>query len=248
MKHEQVRPLLAIASSEVHVWDARISAFSNQESFFLQALDAVETDRATRFHFTRDRTHYVVAHGLLRGLLGRYVGSAPDALRFDIGRWGKPALRQRRGAIPLSYNLSHSGDMVLIAIGRGRDVGADIERWAGDIAYDEVAEFCFSAAERAELGSLVPDDKAAGFFSGWSRKEAYLKATGAGVTSGLDHFDVSLAPGATARLVADRRSPRAMGYWTMRDLEVGAGYSAAVVAAGRGWDLRRFSFTVAEWG
>ncbi|MBC5821270.1 MAG: 4'-phosphopantetheinyl transferase superfamily protein [Candidatus Eremiobacteraeota bacterium] len=222
----------------MHVWDARVSAFAAQASALRATLDGSELQRADRFRFERDRLQYVVAHGLVRALLGGYLERPASVLRFATGLYGKPALVEPAIHPPLEYNLSHSGDVVLIAVARQRAVGIDVERWAKHIVYDELAEYCFSAAERSELRAASHHDKAAAFFAGWTRKEAYIKATGLGITAGLDYFDVSLGPGNAAKLLRDRR-PNSSAGWRMVDLPLGAGYSGAVVACGYDWRLRR---------
>lgn len=248
MLETDARGALTIDTCDVHVWDARVSAFAECESDLYATLADAELQRADRFRFARDRTQYVVAHGLVRTLLGRYLGRPASRLRFSVGPYGKPALDELATRPTLEYNLSHSGDIVLIAVARGRAVGVDVERWADHIVYDELAEYCFSSAERDELRTTPNHDKAAAFFAGWTRKEAYIKATGVGVTLGLDYFDVSLAPGAAAALLADRRPSAVAEHWSMRDIEVRPGYSAAIIAAGHNWQLRRCSLAAQTIG
>jgi len=235
-----VPPAPTLAVGDVHVWDARVSAFAERENDLRAMLDDAELQRADRFRFARDRLQYVVAHGLVRTLLGRYLGEPARRLRFETGPYGKPSLCLPAACPKLEYNLSHSGDIVLIAVARGRAVGIDVERWSNDIVYDELAQYCFSPVERAELAAAALSDKAAAFFSGWSRKEAYIKATGVGVAAGLDYFDVSLADGA-AKLLADRRAGSSAADWRLDDIPLGAGYSGAIVARGDDWRLRRSS-------
>lgn len=233
----QQAPKLTIEGCDVHVWQARVSLFAEREDDLRATLDDAELQRAAGFRFARDRTQYVVAHGLVRTLLGTYLDVAAQRLRFAVGPHGKPSLCEPATQPALEHNLSHSGDIVLIAVARGRAVGVDVERWAGDILCDELAEYCFSSAERAELAATTRRDKAAAFFAGWSRKEAYIKATGVGVADGLDYFDVSLAAGNPA-LLADRRPAASADSWRLNDVAVSAGYSGAVVARGADWRLR----------
>lgn len=179
---------------------------------------------------------YVVAHGGLRHVLAGYTGIKPGALAFDVGAAGKPSL-----AIPnsdkhepaIEFNLSHSGHVVLIAVARGRAVGVDVERWDRQVEHVSLAEHFFSPYERDALRQLSGDSEALneGFFNAWSRKEAYLKALGAGIAQGLHHFDVSLRPGEPAALLADRNDSAATMRWEMMSLDVGHEYSAALVAA-----------------
>ncbi|GAC1348922.1 MAG: 4'-phosphopantetheinyl transferase superfamily protein [Vulcanimicrobiaceae bacterium] len=230
------------ASDAVHVWRAEVAQHACDEGALFALLDARERDRARRFHFARDRRRYVVSHGILRLLLGRYAHEAPERLRFEIGPFGKPRLVEAAADEPLLFNLSHAGGLAVIAIAPGRSCGVDVEQCDGEIEHAALAAFCFSETERATLAALPRATRSAGFFAAWTRKEAYIKATGFGVSQGLDHFDVSLAPGTPARLIADRHIPGAERRWTMYDLSPGFGYDAAVVAAGADWRLERYAF------
>jgi 4'-phosphopantetheinyl transferase len=182
----------------------------------------------------------VIAHGLLRALLARYVDADPAALRFERGLYGKPRLDAAMPANGLRFNMSHTHDMIVFAFARERDVGVDVERWTPDIECLELAKQFFSPAESAALAALPRDAQRAAFFDCWSRKESYIKATGLGVSHGLDHFDVTLAPDQDAALVADRSAPDATCRWQMRDLGLPGGHSGALVAEGMEWHLDRF--------
>jgi 4'-phosphopantetheinyl transferase len=131
----------------------------------------------------------------------------------------------------VQFNLAHSGDVALVAVSAGAPVGVDVERWDRDVEHLELAERFFSPVERRTLNALVERDEVVpGFFACWTRKEAYLKATGVGITRGLDYFDVSLDPREDARLIEDRLEPGAVNRWTMKAISVRDKYSAAVVA------------------
>jgi 4'-phosphopantetheinyl transferase len=220
-------------SASVDVWIAEVGAYTASEPALRNELDDTECARAARFRFARDRTQYVVAHGLLRRLLGEYTGRRAASLRFSLGPCGKPALMTEAGDDgAVTFSLSHSGERIAIAVARDRAVGVDVERWSDDIVYDELAEFCFSRAERAALAALPAERKQRAFFAAWTRKEAYIKALGVGVSRGLDYFDVSLAPGEPARLLDDRLAPGSAASWTMSDLDLDDGYSGAVMVQG----------------
>ncbi len=242
------RPPLSLAADEVHLWDARIGAFAERESEFASLLDDEERQRAARFRFAPDRTQYVVSHGLARTALARYAGTGPHELRFEIGCFGKPALHNRasrddRIAPTLEFNLSHAGAFMMLAVCAGSPVGVDVERWDTRIDYTELAEFCFSPAERCELTTLAADERARAFFAGWTLKEAYIKATGVGVAFGLDYFDVALRPSGGSRLLADRRTRGAPERWCVRSIPVEPGYSAALAALTATPRLCRFSLS-----
>jgi 4'-phosphopantetheinyl transferase len=214
----------------VHVW--RVSLRADDPRALLPVLSADEQVRAGRFVFERDANAFIVAHAALRRILGEYLSVAPQSLRFLAGEYGKPAIAGPPSA-PLEFNLSHSGDLALIAISGRGPVGVDIERLDRRIEHLDLAEQFFSPAERAALRSLPAeaDARTEGFFNAWTRKEAYLKATGHGITRGLHHFDVSLAPSEPAALLADRLDPFALQRWRMAALTPGDGYAAAVVVA-----------------
>lgn len=190
--------------------------------------------RAARFHFDRDRDRYIRSHVALRTILGRYIGADGSRVVFETGAFGKPAVAMSPNASlwKPEFNLAHSGDWALVAIA-GKAVGVDVERWDAAVECRDLAEHYFSPAERLALAALADgDEMRQGFFQAWSRKEAYLKATGAGISNGLHHFDVSLAPGAPAALLGDRSDPAATSRWSMASIQVSDGYSAAVVLEG----------------
>jgi len=203
-------------------------------------LDADEHARANRFHFQRDATQYVVAHGLLRLLLARYTDTAPDVVRFTNGEFGKPILENT--SVPLEFNLSHSGDLIALAFCANAPVGIDIEQWT-DVEYDLVAETVFSDAERQALVRLAGYEKQAAFFACWTRKEAYIKATGVGVSQGLDYFDVSLLAADPARLIAERRPGHDATDWHMFDVPVPHGYSGALAVRDGDWSVSTRTLT-----
>jgi 4'-phosphopantetheinyl transferase len=230
---------------EVHVWSTKISALAVEEPRFFGMLDARERERALRFRFAWDRSAYVISHGVLRELLARYVGRAPEALEFGVGEWGKPYLLEASGCCStVAFNLSHSADFALIALARNRAVGVDVERWNVESNFDEIAETCFSGAERAQLRSLAPKRRDAGFHAGWTRKEAYIKALGVGISAGLDYFDVALGPGPSTLLIDDRRRKANVFRWRLIDVPMVTGYSAALCAEGSDWFPRHYPLAV----
>ena len=217
----------------VHVWRVRLASPRSAEALW-PILSPEEQARARRFFQERHRQRFIVAHGALRQILGGYLEEAPEALRFDTGPAGKPQLRDReRMPRRLEFNLSHSGDLALVAVAWDRPVGVDLEEWERDMNHLELAERFFSPAERDALRTLAAstDDLVRGFFAAWSRKEAYLKASGHGVTRGLHHFDVTLAPHEPARLLADRRDVDALERWRMVALPPAPEFSGALVVA-----------------
>jgi len=189
-----------------------------------------------RFRFEKDRLRYLTGRGLLRTLLGRYLDVAPPDLRFETTAAGKPRLTsdQRR----LQFNLAHSGEYVLFAIADGRAVGIDLEEIRADFDVGELAAHFFSPSEQCDLDTLTGRAKVEAFFACWTRKEAYVKARGEGLSLPLDQFDVSLRSGEPARLIATRPDPVEATRWQLSGLDVADGYKAALMVEGQGWTLR----------
>jgi 4'-phosphopantetheinyl transferase len=181
---------------QVDVFWTDLDAAASALPRWQELLDSHDAARAARFRFGRDRDRYVACHGILRMLLGRYIDRAPAALRFDTGSHGKPALRSSG----LHFNLSHSRHLALFAVSRERAVGCDIEFHDERFLAENIPACFFSPAEIAELRGLSASDRLAAFFAGWTRKEAYIKARGLGLSLPLDRFDVSLAPSAQPAL------------------------------------------------
>lgn len=221
-----------LGASDVHVWHISVATHAGDEPRLRALLDADERARADRFYFAPDRTRYVVAHALLRTLLSGYTRIDPRELGFSAGEFGKPALDGASAAQAVAFNMSHSGDAVVVAVALGRAVGVDVEQWTTDIEPLLLARDFFSPAECAVLGDLPPPARFPAFFACWSRKEAYIKATGYGVSRGLDHFDVEMQR--DAGTITDRLAPDASARWTMRDIGLEPGYSGAVVVEGAG--------------
>jgi 4'-phosphopantetheinyl transferase len=220
----------------VHVWRATLALPDEAADRLKQCLSAEERDRMGRFHFEQDRRRHFIGRGLLRTLLGRYLNLAPQDLRFEIGAAGKPHLAPGQGQ--LQFNLSHSGEYVLIAIAHGRAVGIDVEEVHDDFDVEEVAGNFFSMNEQRDLETLTGRSKIEAFYNCWTRKEAYLKAQGAGLSLPLDQFDVSLRPGEPACLIATRPDPAEATRWQLSGLDVADGYKAALVVEGQGWTPR----------
>ena len=188
-----------------------------------------EKERASRFHFRRDRDAFVAAHAALRLVLATRTRMRPSEVRLSRGAHGKPSIATRPG---LQFNLSHSGQFAMIATASDGDVGVDIEAIDPQVDAIGLSERFFSVPERDDLRTLRGTDRSRGFFNAWTRKEAYLKARGDGIAFGLDHFDVALVPGQRPSLRNDRRDPDAPMHWSIVDLNAPDGYAAALAING----------------
>ncbi len=220
-------------NNNIAIWHANLVQPVPTMLALRQRLSADELARAKRFHFDRDRNHYIVARGLLRRLLSHYLNLLPDQLRFTYTDYGKPDLVAAQNPADLRFNLSHSGEMVLYGVTYGRNIGIDIEQLRTLDDFEGIATSFFSPHEKAVLRTVPDAQKALAFFNCWTRKEAYIKAQGQGLSLPLDSFDVTLRPGEAAQLLEVRgaRDDEA-SYWTMQALETVTGYVAAVIVEG----------------
>ena len=201
----------------------------------LEVLDDDERARAARFVFDRHRSRFIAAHACLRLLLGQYIGQAPAALRFTAGARGKPRLLDE--GTDVRFNLSHSGDRALIAVSVGIEVGVDIEQARPEALLDLARRF-FAPGEVAALEALPMAEQPGAFVRGWTRKEAFIKALGDGLSFPLDQFEVSLAPDAAGQLLRSCGSDvDATARWRLVSLAAPPGYAAAVAAEGADWHV-----------
>jgi 4'-phosphopantetheinyl transferase len=226
--------ILELQSDQVDIWRITLDLPPASVTSLESNLSADETQRAGRFHISAGREHYIVAHGVLRDVLVRYLHSEPRQLEFSTNDYGKPALDSHK----LEFNLSHSGDFALIAITRERKVGVDVERIRPELECESIARRFFSPNEVFELMALPAEQRGMAFFNGWTRKEAYIKAQGMGLSMPLDSFDVSLTPNERAILRATRPDAQAAFHWTLLSLDVDPNYAAAVAVESQGLEFR----------
>ena len=225
---------LSLVPDEVHVWRAQLDLPLAQVEQLRHSLTPDEVDRSDRFHFEKDRHHFIAGRGILRAILGSYLNAAPKQLRFSYNEYGKPFLNAGSEERPqINFNLSHSDGLALYGFVREREIGIDLERIRTNFEHEEIAARSFSPREVAVLGAVPPAMKALAFFHCWTRKEAYIKAQGQGLSLPLDSFDVSLVPGEPATLLATRDDPQEVSHWSLHDLAPGYGYAGALAVRGR---------------
>jgi 4'-phosphopantetheinyl transferase len=234
---------LMLSSRDVHVWRTSLELSAWHVQRLRQTLTADEISRAERFYFERDRRHFVVARGVLRMILSRYLGLDARQLGFAYSSYGKPALATAPARDWLRFNLSHSHELALYAITYGREVGIDIEYIHDRIASEEIAAHYFSPHELMGFRALPVSQRRDAFFACWTRKEAYIKARGEGLSLPLDQFDVSLAPGEPAALLRTLGDAHEAARWSLRALSPGVGYAAALVVEGHDWQMTCWQWT-----
>jgi 4'-phosphopantetheinyl transferase len=187
-------PPFALSDDEVHVWSARLLRPNYDYAAGLAALSEEERQRARMFHFERDRRNFIARRSLLRVLLGRYLKAEPSEVSLASEERGKPFLSGADAPPALHFNCSHSHNLALVAVGRLSPLGVDVEKIRPVPEMSEITATFASAGENARLAEAGLERKLEVFFSVWTRKEAWLKATGEGIAGNLGELDCAEAP------------------------------------------------------
>ena len=220
------------------VWHAAL----DPEPIRLRELEATlsgdERARADRFRFDRDRRRFVAARGILREILGARLGVEPWSLEFNYGEQGKPVLRPVPGRVGPFFNVAHSGDHGAFAVGNVPGIGIDVELIRPVPAADAIANRFFTPEESAALALLPEALRPQAFFLCWTRKEAFIKALGEGLSHSLDSFTVTVAPGEPARLLSAGPAAGSLGEWRLHDLSDLPVLAGAVALRGDPGELR----------
>jgi len=226
-------PALLLSARELHVWQVALTQPAATIQHLRSTLSLDELARADRLHFERDRRRFIVARGVLRRLLGTYVQQPPDQIIFNYSAYGKPA-----GNVSLHFNVAHSHELALFAFTTEAPVGIDVEYLRRVVSdRDRLAERFFAPQENEAYCALPEAEKRAAFFHCWTRKEAYIKAIGTGLSHPLDRFVVSLAPDQPAALLSSIDDPRAAQRWSLMQLEPHSDYVGAVALESRSVQL-----------
>jgi 4'-phosphopantetheinyl transferase len=230
---------LSLATGDVHVWRVELNQPEPLLEKFRETLEEQELDRASRFHFEKHRRHFTAGRGVLRQLLSQYLGTKPEQLRLSYGAYGKPALNGEHKDSRLRFNMSHSHEVALFAFAEDRELGVDVEHIRTDFASEEVARRFFSRREVETFNALPRHDQVAAFFKCWTRKEAFIKVIGKGLSQPLDKFDVTLGQPAALLWVSGDDASR----WSLYDLEVGGDYAGALAVEGQVSRIRCWHMT-----
>jgi len=217
--------VLTLAVDEVHVWRVELDTPSDADLERLAGtLAPDERARAASFVFTPDRRRFTVGRAALRSVLAGYLGVAPATIGLGRTAAGRPALTGVLAGA-LRFSVSRSAGLALCVVARAHDVGVDVERIMRGVVEDVVQARVLSPVEVAELRAMVPAERERAFFAVWTRKEAYAKARGLGLALPFEEFTVSTDPGVAVLLAANDDEPLR---WTLRDLDAGPGYAAAL--------------------
>jgi 4'-phosphopantetheinyl transferase len=217
---------IELSGDDVHVWLIHAAAAGYSQDVLTAALSEDEKERASRFKFDKDRRLYTIAHAALRSLLSIYLKVEAGEIRFYSGANGKPKLAAPFAATGLEFNLSHSNELALVAVARGKAVGVDVECIKRKFDFEEIARRFFAAGEVAALLELPEPLQREAFLKCWTSKEAFLKAKGTGLSGKLDEVAITLAADRQVRI--DARVPG----WSLTDLTPCGQYEVALVVQG----------------
>jgi 4'-phosphopantetheinyl transferase len=215
---------------EVHVWIAWSDAHLGSLPKLERSLSRDELGRASSFCFMEHQFAYVFAHGVLRDVLSRYVGARPEDIAFGRGKFGKPYLIVGGCEAFPAFSLSHSAEAVLVALAREGRIGADIEEVRPFEDFRLVAKLNFTTDEYASLMSQAPDSQLEAFFQYWTRKEAYVKAKGDGLTIPLNSIDTTMGAANATGWLCCSTDENTGEFGLIADLQLPPGYMGAVAS------------------
>jgi len=228
---------LLLLEKDVHIWRAALDLPNSDLEELKQKLSIDERIKAEHFHFERERRRFIVGRGILRRILGFYLSIKPVDLQFSYGKNGKPGLANSFGNRRIDFNMTRSEGLALYGFALDRQIGVDVERMRDIPEMNRIVEIFFSERENDIFRSLPENRKKEAFFRCWTRKEAFIKATGNGLSQSLDRFDVSMDPDEPARLLGIEGSSKATTRWSIQDLKPAPGFAAAFAVEGRKWQL-----------
>lgn len=228
-----------LKNKEVHVWFAQLDSPKININNLFDLLTSEEKTRALRFHFAKDKNHFIAARSLLRILLSQYLNKDPQAIEFYYNQYGKPFLSDN---FNLKFNISHSHNAALFAFVEYHEIGIDIESSTRQVEIDEIAQRFFSKPEYQLLKSLKGDNKRKAFFNGWVRKEAFLKALGQGLSYSLAKVEFTLLPEQPAKFLAIHDSEQNINDWLVHELYPTEDYAAALVVKGKMQSLKTWQW------
>jgi len=223
---------------EAHVWLVSIKNFIFQLEEFWQILSCNEKKQAQRFVFTQHRERFIVVHGALRQLLANYLSTSPETIDFIYDSYGKPKVEN------ISFNISHSRDLALFAFTKNFDVGVDMEFVKKDFAGDNIARRFFSKYEMQTLLKLPIAEHTSAFFNCWTRKEAFIKAIGKGLSFPLNKFDVNIGYSQKSLLLNVRSDEYKASDWKLIDLNPHPNYAAALAVRSNIDKIRRLHYSI----
>ena len=214
----------------VHIWYANLNIEESLELYFYNILSSDEKQKANRFRFPKDRTHYIAGRGILRELLGKILSKNPNIIQFMYSKYDKPFLKDNSD---LQFNISHSNGIGLFGFVKEYLIGVDIEYAKRPIEVEQIASRFFSKNEAKRLLDLPGNQQLEGFYNCWTRKEAIIKAIGQGLSFPLDQFEVSLKLNEEAKLLATYWDRNEVENWQMKSFSPIHDYKGALAVRGK---------------
>ena len=233
---------LKLSANEAHIWIASLTQSKLKIDEFSRVLSNDERSRSKRFYFDFDRERYIIAHGILRVILGRYLDLEPGQLQFCYGKNRKPAISKNYCNEDIRFNISYSEDIALYAFTLYHEIGVDVEVVHDIPEKDQIAERFFSPQEHNIYRSLPEGKKEDVFFKYWTRKEAFSKTTGDGLLIPLEKFDVSNVTNKPVKLLTAEGDTNGSSQWFIYDLNIGPGCKAAFTVEGQCCELLCFQY------
>jgi len=237
---------LTFPSDRIDVWRVRLDPHELPEQDLRGILALDEVARSSRFHFEKDRGRYIRGRATLRILLGRYLETPPAEILFQYENNGKPEIALPQDSRGLRFNVSNSGELALIAVGSGSAIGVDIEKVRPMPDLLDIARRFFSAREVQALLAVSENKRQEAFFACWTRKEAFLKATGFGLSYPLSGFSVSVDPDGPAELCEGEGNGKGAGHWSLTDVRPGEGFRGALAWEGECRRIEQWEFNLDE--
>jgi 4'-phosphopantetheinyl transferase len=228
---------LQLNNQEVHIWQTHLDVADELLQTLAKTLSEDEKIRADRFYFEQHRQRFIVARGMLRSILGRYLNTAPQEIKFDYTSRGKPLLAQNDGSKNLKFNVSHSQELALYGFSWDRQIGVDLEYLRALSDAENIAKRFFTLQEFATLSNVALEKKEKAFFQLWTAKEAYLKATGEGLSSSLDQVEIALQSD-QVQLLSINGNFQTAAQWSLYSLIPAPNYLATVAVEGHDWKLQ----------
>ena len=223
---------LKLTLNEIHIWSTCVDQPQPEVHGLEKLLSREEKIRAEKFHFERHRMRFIVGRGFLRTILGRYLCVKPGRLQLIHGKNGKPTLAGAYADTGVSFNLSHSKGQALYAITLGREIVVDIEYIHDFSDMEQIADNILSASEKIAFRKLQKQKKLKVFFKCWTRKKAFLKALGTGLSQSMDMIDITTFYGEETAGEKIEVSSDEISKWSIHDIAPIPGFAAAFAVKG----------------
>lgn len=231
--------LLHLHLNEVHLWYLNVEDHKNRLAVYEELLDNEEKEKAYRYKFDKDRNCSIIARGVLRTLLGSYSNELPERITFSFGPFGKPEVYNNSG---IQFNISHSRDAIVLGFIKNDAIGVDVEFMDEKIDALQIAKHFFSNEERVALSAVSEDERVEAFYNCWTRKEAFIKALGDGLSFPLDQFVVSLTPALKAELLKTKWDQMEKEKWALHSFNPEKKYVSAFTVNGKVSDIKLWKY------